>query len=58
MFWQICRDSLHPKQFAALESGVKALLKGAEQMGIDEVEASPCLTLFASEASLSRGKDR
>ena len=39
MFYMVAKDSLDPRQVAALESGAKALLKDAEQMGIDELEA-------------------
>jgi hypothetical protein len=39
MFHQICRDSLHPKQFRAFEDGAKALLQEAREMGIEALEA-------------------
>jgi hypothetical protein len=39
MFWQISKDSLDPRQFKALEDGARALLRTAEEMGIEEVEA-------------------
>jgi hypothetical protein len=32
MFYQICKDSLHPKQFEALQDGAKALLREAERI--------------------------
>jgi hypothetical protein len=33
MFYQIARDSLDPRQFAALEDGARALLREAERNG-------------------------
>jgi hypothetical protein len=39
MFYMVAKDSLDPRQVAALESGAKALLKEAEQMGIEDLEA-------------------
>jgi hypothetical protein len=35
MFLQIARDSLDPRQFAALEAGARALLQEAERMEVD-----------------------
>jgi hypothetical protein len=35
-FWQIARDSLDPRQFRALESGARAFLRKAHEMGIEE----------------------
>jgi hypothetical protein len=36
MFYQVTRDSLDPRQVKTLESGARALLNEAHEMGIDE----------------------
>jgi hypothetical protein len=41
MFHIVARDSLDPRQFSALEDGAKALLRDAEEMGIEEEANSP-----------------